>query len=632
MADYYLKGQTGNDSTGDGSSGAPWKTFSKAKTVLTNLGAGDTLHCAEDCFEIVVWTGNSGRIQQWVGQTQCRILGAVALPASGWTNVAGNRWTINLGAGLNGADASTPSADDLLTAGSVGSATSRWSANVDSDGHYGHLKRVGTAAAVIGDDYSWHYDNVTGLQTMDVGSEPSPNGGGGAEYFRVVRNTPLFDVRSAANLTVYGLQFGLVAGAAAGAYLVYCDGTGNLFDTCTFDDGGNHAIAWGVGTNESNGCVNCTFRGQYPGGILGTHYSSSGNVTGGYYRNCTFVQFTYRDPTGAVIDATASCGGVYAHTDGAGGRVVSPGGVVVDGCVFTRPFGNPGNDINVGNVADVTADSAVMADYPMAAVDCVFSDVQQLGDQNTYFRQCSIIRASALAANNTPIWGASTNKGVNQGCFIACFIAVNLYAAASNERSIFYLRNANSAATTALGGDQTTLVLINNTICDVAALDSYWPRIITWNGGALAGKIIARGNVFAGKQGAGTKGWTFSQGDGAITSASGRFDFAGNWYFGWDATYGNRFSDVADRAIETSWDDAIDTAAEHAVYSTDPQIASPSTSPEPTGGGNLATSRQVETIHASVGVNGRPYRGLRGSWQDGGNPNVYDSGQRAFAN
>lgn len=44
MATYYLNADTGNDTTGNGSSGNPWKTISKAHT---SASSGDTIICQE---------------------------------------------------------------------------------------------------------------------------------------------------------------------------------------------------------------------------------------------------------------------------------------------------------------------------------------------------------------------------------------------------------------------------------------------------------------------------------------------------------------------------------------------------------------------------------------------------------
>jgi len=46
MTDYYIA-TTGNDTTGNGSSGTPWKTFTKAMTVA---GAGDTINAADGLY------------------------------------------------------------------------------------------------------------------------------------------------------------------------------------------------------------------------------------------------------------------------------------------------------------------------------------------------------------------------------------------------------------------------------------------------------------------------------------------------------------------------------------------------------------------------------------------------------
>ena len=44
MATYYINADTGNDSTGDGSSGSPWLLLSKAHT---EAASGDTIICQD---------------------------------------------------------------------------------------------------------------------------------------------------------------------------------------------------------------------------------------------------------------------------------------------------------------------------------------------------------------------------------------------------------------------------------------------------------------------------------------------------------------------------------------------------------------------------------------------------------
>jgi len=51
MPTYYINADTGNDSTGTGTSGAPWKTISKAHT---SAAAGDTIIC-QDSVAAYTW-------------------------------------------------------------------------------------------------------------------------------------------------------------------------------------------------------------------------------------------------------------------------------------------------------------------------------------------------------------------------------------------------------------------------------------------------------------------------------------------------------------------------------------------------------------------------------------------------
>jgi len=342
MATYYVNGDSGTDS-GANTSATPWRTIAYLIATAGTLTAGDTVYLAGQFHEYNnSWPNNVDlTIAQWPGQLQAVIVGATNLDTTGWSNTSGTTWTRNIGAGL-----------------AVGGFVSNWHDRTDANGHYGHYKLAASAAAVVGDDYSWFYATGTGLLTINVGTDASPNIAGDYDYMWVGKDLPVLQMTSSTRCTVSGIQFGLMGGTAAGSYLLYMDGTDNRAVNCRFDDGGVHNVTVGVGTNTRNGLVGCTFSGCEATGSVLAWYSSSGNVTGGYATNCTFINTSKRDPSASPIDATLSVDGVYAHTDGAGGRVISPGGVTLRGCTFTRPFSNPGNDFDHRNSAATSANPA----------------------------------------------------------------------------------------------------------------------------------------------------------------------------------------------------------------------------------------------------------------------------------
>lgn len=598
MATYYVNGDSGTDS-GANTVNNPWRTIAYLIATAGTLTAGDTVYLAGQFHEYNnSWPNNVDlTIAQWPGQNQAVIVGATNLDTTGWTNTSGTTWTRNIGAGL-----------------AVGGFVSNWHDRTDANGHYGHYKLAASAAAVVGDDYSWFYNSGTGLLTVDFGTDASPNIAGDYDYMWVGKDLPVLQMTSSTRCTVSGIQFGLMGGTAAGSYLLYMDGTDNKTVNCRFDDGGAHNVTAGVGTNTRNGLIGCTLSGCEATGSLLAWYSSSGNVTGGYATNCTFINTSKRDPSASPIDATLSVDGVYAHTDGAGGRVISPGGVTLRGCTFTRPFGNPGNDFDHRNSAAVTADSQTTADYPAYAEDCTFTDYTSIGGYHVAYQRCKFIATSSLSGGAALArMGASTDLGVNQLLLIANFFANNLYAGSPNDRSFMHGRCAS-------GSDQTTIILINNTFCDVAHLDAYWPRLVTWNGAGSGGKFYARGNVIAGKQGAGTKGLTMHVGDGSIPDAS--FDCKGNWWYGEDSGYAQCFGEAVNRRLLADFRTNIDTLANGAVYSTNPNITTPSSAATPTPGGNLRTTKLRQTVHATYGVNGLGYSGFYGAWQSGGTAGI----------
>lgn len=600
MATYYVDGDFGSDS-GDGTSSNPWLTIAHLIATAGTLTAGDTVYLAGKFHEYNnSWPNNVDlTIAQWPGSTQAQIVGATNLSSTGWTNTSGTTWTKNIGAGL-----------------AVGGFVSTWHDRVDANGHYGHYKLAASAAAVVGDDFSWFYATGTGLLTIDVGTDASPNIAGDFDYMWVGKDLPVLQMTSSTRCTISGIEFGLMGGTAAGSYLLYMDGTDNKAVNCSFFDGGAHAVTMGVGTNTRNGVIGCTFSGCGSTSSLIAWYSSSGNVTGGYATDCRFIQTSYRDPSASPVNSSLTVDGVYAHTNGPDdtGWLISPGGVTLRGCTFTRPFGNPGNDFDHRNSAAVTADSQTQSDYPLYANGCTFTDTTSIGGYHVCYENCTFIATSALSGGAALArMGASTNLGVDQRLLIGNFFAWNNYAANPNDRAFMHGRNAS-------GSDNTTIILINNTFCEVSHTDAYWPRLVTWNGAGSSGKFYARGNVIAGKQGAGTKGLTMHVGDGSIPDAS--FDCKGNWWFGEDSGYASTFGEGVNRNTLAEFRTNIDTLANGAVYSTNPNIDSPSTAATPTPGSNLRTTKLRQTVHTSYGVNGLGYSGFYGAWQSGGTTGI----------
>ena len=598
MADYYVDSDMGNDTTGDGTALLPWATLTKAKAVLGSVSDA-TIHLADIHTYTLSWDSTVNlTIQQWAGRTAAKAFNVIEMVASGWTNTVGNVYTKNIGASL-----------------SIGSFVSHYVSRVDSTGGKGHFKLAASAAAVIGDSFSFFYDSVTGLLTLDVGTDESPNDVA-SNYWAVRKNVSLWSFLTTTGLRLRGLWIALTAGQISDTYCVIADGPDNMCIDCDIDDGGVHNVLFtGTTTNPNtgSGCDGCRIRGADGGGassILATHYATTGDIQTGFYRNCWFGLFSYRYPSGAVINPTRDVSGFYAHTFGSGaGNEILANGITIENCTFTRGV-NPGTETDLRNCIAPTVGSTTATDYPLIQRGNTFNNAYHFGGYRTYMERNVCLSPTAIAVANVARFGASVDLGINQVCLLANFIAANQYSNDGLWRSIFDGRNAS-------GSDHTYYIRFNNTILEINAITpNYWPRDISWHGVGSSGRRYDRGNVIAGKMGGSTKGLTYNVGDDSMAEGPGAaIDCLGNWYFGEDESYGNNFSSLAGRATLALWRTNVDTIADGGVYQVDPLIASPLTSATPAATSPLRTTRFFQAVHAALGINRVPYGNYYGAWQ-----------------
>jgi hypothetical protein len=91
MATWYINPSTGNDTTGDGSQGNPWRTV-KGTLAKAGVLSGDTIHLAEGIYrENDVFTAKTGIT--WISDGAVRWYGTRSASWS-WVNHSGNAWKI----------------------------------------------------------------------------------------------------------------------------------------------------------------------------------------------------------------------------------------------------------------------------------------------------------------------------------------------------------------------------------------------------------------------------------------------------------------------------------------------------------------------------------------------------------
>ncbi|KKQ34554.1 MAG: hypothetical protein US52_C0054G0001, partial [candidate division WS6 bacterium GW2011_GWA2_37_6] len=162
---YYIAGDTGNDTTGDGSSGSPWKTIQKAADTTV---AGDTVN---------VKGGDGITYASTSGGTACNTGGfekAVVCETTDGTSgspITYQAWT---GTGIPFIDAGTPSIDTSMGIGVSGgdyiiiNGFEIVNAGVNSTNNSGGIRVSSSIGSVLKNNII--HDNVIGSSGIFMGS------------------------------------------------------------------------------------------------------------------------------------------------------------------------------------------------------------------------------------------------------------------------------------------------------------------------------------------------------------------------------------------------------------------------------------------------------------------------------
>lgn len=274
MANKYISWDTGNDSTGDGSLGTPWKTFTKALGA-TGIGDGDVLYAAPGIYRETV---------------------SVAMTSpTGETKVLGDPWNAQGFSGVSpGPVILTPfTTDDESASANVSTLTLSQKDYLTFENLYICIGQYATSTYAL---YVSQSENVTFRSCIIFGTAQSSLSGAYALYLTPAADTP-------ANLTIDSCLFygGYLRIAFPGATAADIDH--NITIRNTVVDGAN---AYGLNVTSSTG----TFK---DGGI-----DIIGCYICGYYAvfaNDNDLSTTYPITITDSIIRTASTA-LYASTSG----------------------------------------------------------------------------------------------------------------------------------------------------------------------------------------------------------------------------------------------------------------------------------------------------------------------------
>lgn len=300
----YIDGTSGNDTTGDGGSQAPWKTLTKFFAAAT-ITAATVLNIKNDVLDAAVASAafaNGFRIQQWAGGTAYRLFG--------WKDFAGSGFTAN---------ANTNSIA-LTGLGHITAASGAidWDTSVDSSGrHFSHLIPASSLVNCQATANSWWIEPGVTDDTFHVrwGANVAVTGHT-VSYSQSARSGLIF---------TNNFSNGIITDYAACGY---CDGTegqgyglGINGQNCTvgvrrMDDNGRNHIGF-----VANGipCLNNTVTGgTFSGGATLSNFvvffSDTAGSTGNSGSNMTMYCHTFLGVSGtAPVVAGRSISGCFSH-------------------------------------------------------------------------------------------------------------------------------------------------------------------------------------------------------------------------------------------------------------------------------------------------------------------------------
>lgn len=587
--DIYVQAQTGNNSN-PGTAALPLQTLS---SVDDRAQDGDVIYLSgrfTDSMHLLRPTGIT--VRQWPGQPQAEVTNSRQVTA--WEG-AGPIYTSFIGSSLD-----------------VSAVSVRWGDPQIKD-QYGRDKTFLVPGANQTVPYTWSYNAATGVISINLNGE-NPNTGRHALFpVEYCLGSPIWigmNLELANNCIVDGIHFRHSIGSGTGTYGLKVGGTDNIIRHCK-----SWHLSWHHMTFVGSGndfCVNnymhdceCYGFGNTGTANMVTLYSTFEDVRLNRLERLNLhVYQMLRYDTGLPLNPNIAIDGFYSHGGGFGA-------VVYDNqwtdCVV-RHYENPGSPFGLGDGASAripapgTPEELDWTQWPNRVVGCTFTGLRAAGYPNeTAFSRCVFICPSlGRSAGANAIFNYIGIPGHRSLLLDACYIAAD--AAGTGSKGFFLIKRTSL--------DSLRLIAINTTFYQMNPDMTNWLRFFWFEGSVDTGAVRMFGNVFELNHG-GTGG-TLLYNDGNLSDS--RLTFRGNYYHGVSPTY---YSGAESRDTQAEWQ-LIDPVAQGAVYDIEARLLDPLQSAQPLPGSDLAHRRVYQDVHAAIGINGAPYAGLYGAWQDGG--------------
>lgn len=589
MADYFVRGTTGNDASA-GTSGATARQHHSAIAALL-IAVGSTISHAETqngiAQAIFNVAGLTFQNEAGAGGVSPAIIRGVHFPT--WTASGTRSYVAAIGAGKN-----------------VANVCDRYATRVDANGrHTAFLALLASQAAVdtlTTGANGYYYDAAAGNLYVQLNDGTNPTTLAGDDRVGWVEDLAGCLAATAGGYSVSDLRFELCRPKGSGAdYPLRLGGGGNTIRRVWVSDGGVHGIVFLDSADDTLEDFVAHGGGQLDSGIENNNpvaaYNAGGNVSGLRIRRGQIHCYTHLAPSGSPVNAAGTCDAIKVHTDGAGGHVVAD--VEVED-VWSYHYGQSGWLLNISDSgpAPAAADLLTPAAYPARVTrggsrGCRGLNLTQNASyRNTFFDFTAVASTGDLYV----VWIQAGYKLLFTGCTF-------IFDQGSQAGRFMFRLEAGAE----LAFDECSL---NN-----RSLNATGPHVFFNIVSAASFKVTAHRTIFNNAYKGATVTRLFNGDSGAPLS---NYDFQGCVYSGIDVT---RYSNDASRDTPAEWIANVDPTGQVLadpgfanLQSTDPLIAGGLAPSSPL----LVPTRKLYVPGSvDVGINGRRNDGTIGSWKYG---------------
>lgn len=586
-ADIYVHAVTGNDTTGTGASGAPYKTLAKVNTLVAS---GDNVYLAGEFDAVGSGLNINGLssvlIAQWSGQDQAWIKGSVRVPAVNWSLDTGNTYKATVTATIVGAGFGLT--QDEIDNGDV---------SLDGDGRPQSLvQKASSLTNVRATTNRWWQESNTfyiNLGGLDPSNQYSTDA---IEYCvsGMATTGHCITAQNCTNCTISGIKFRYLVAAQFSNYFVIASGTGNVIEDCVGYYNGRHHF--GFVDSGSNPNTDNTLRRtkMYGGGVdatagtLSVFYANGTDVIRGVVEDCEFYIYQGLDIANNQFNSTNQDGG-YCHT----AQTTKVQSIRYSRDYFKNYIGSNNRWVDNQDMAltPSVADRWDRVKYGAVYEDCTFVNggtvVSREIPINAWFTRC-LFTPGALN-------GTSMATNVNADG-VVMFESCHIVAPMPGGVMLAFTDQSASA--------KTWVILLNSNIINSGntAITSLFAPLSSnsGNGGLSVHNCILQPRST-------TNGVLLSSDS---TTPNANLDFSNNQY-----SHVGTFSALAARNEQSEWFSAIDTGS---AITASPAFVAVTTSPQPTGTSAIGLPTITAPTHSpSLGFNGRNFSNHYGAWQFG---------------